>query len=319
MKVLQAVLALAVVGYACAAQADYPDRPLKMVVPYSAGGAADVQARLVSAKLGTLLGQQVVVENRPGASGTIGAAYVAHAPADGYTVLYDATAHAVNPAMYKALTYDTRRDFIPVSLVSLTPNLLVVPATSPAHTIQDLTQAARAKPGRVNYGSPGIGTAQYLAAELYAHGFGLKLTHVPYKGGAPALSDLMGGQIDMMFSNMAASSPLVRSGKLRALAVSARERVAGLPDVPTVAESGLAGYEMYEWNGIFLPAGTPSDIVNRLERAVHEAVNDPATKQKLSDLGAQPVGSSSSDFGAFVEREMKRSAQVLADAGIQAE
>ncbi|WP_454688698.1 tripartite tricarboxylate transporter substrate binding protein [Achromobacter aloeverae] len=319
MKILRNLLALAAAGYACVAAAHYPDRPLKMVVPYSAGGAADVQARLVSVKLGALLGQQVVVENRPGASGTIGAAYVAHAPADGYTVLYDATAHAVNPAMYKSLTYDTRRDFIAVSLVSLTPNLLVVPAASPLRTIQDLTQAARAKPGRVTYGSPGIGTAQYLAAELYAHGFGLKLTHVPYKGGAPALSDLMGGQIDMMFSNMAASSPLVRSGKLRALAVSARARVPGLPDVPTVAESGIPGYEMYEWNGVFLPAGVPADVAGTLERALHEAVNDPATRQKLADLGAEPVGSSSRDFAAFVDREMKRSAQVLAEAGIQAE
>ncbi|OZI37573.1 LacI family transcriptional regulator [Bordetella genomosp. 10] len=319
MKILRNLLALAAAGYACVAAAHYPDRPLKMVVPYSAGGAADVQARLVSVKLGALLGQQVVVENRPGASGTIGAAYVAHAPADGYTVLYDATAHAVNPAMYKSLTYDTRRDFIAVSLVSLTPNLLVVPAASPLRTIQDLTQAARARPGRVTYGSPGIGTAQYLAAELYAHGFGLKLTHVPYKGGAPALSDLMGGQIDMMFSNMAASSPLVRSGKLRALAVSARARVPGLPDVPTVAESGIPGYEMYEWNGVFLPAGVPADVAGTLERALHEAVNDPATRRKLADLGAEPVGSSSRDFAAFVDREMKRSAQVLAEAGIQAE
>ncbi|MFC4274008.1 tripartite tricarboxylate transporter substrate binding protein [Achromobacter aloeverae] len=317
MKTLQGLFALAAIGYACAATAQYPDRPLKMVVPYSAGGAADVQARLVSAKLGALLSQQVVVENRPGASGTIGAAYVAHAPADGYTVLYDATAHAVNPAMYKSLTYDTRRDFMPVSLVSLTPNLLVVPAASPARTIQDLTQAARAKPGHVTYGSPGIGTAQYLAAELYAHGYGLKLTHVPYKGGAPALSDLMGGQIDMMFSNMAASSPLVRSGKLRALAVSARSRVAALPDVPTVAESGIAGYEMYEWNGVFLPAGTPAAVASRLEQAVRQAVNDPATRQKLTELGAEPVGSSAHDFAEFVDREMKRSAQVLADAGIQ--
>jgi len=319
MKVLRKLFALAAIGYGCTALAQYPDHPLTMVVPYSAGGAADVQARLVSAKLGTLLGQQVVVENKPGASGTIGAAYVARASPDGYTVLYDATAHAVNPAMYKSLSYDTKKDFIPVSLVSLTPNLLVVPASSPAQTIQDLTQAARAKPGHVNYGSPGLGTAQYLAAELYAHGFGLKLTHVPYKGGAPALSDLMGGQIDMMFSNTAASGPLVRSGKLRALAISSRTRASGFPDVPTVAESGIAGYEMYEWNGIFLPAGTPPAVVSRLEKAVHEAVNDPVTKQKLADLGAEPVGSSSRDFGEFVDREMKRSAEVLKQAGIQAE
>ncbi|WP_251862974.1 tripartite tricarboxylate transporter substrate binding protein [Achromobacter sp. Marseille-Q4962] len=297
------------------AAAQYPEKPVKLVVPYSAGGAADAQARLVAVKLAARLGQPVVVENRPGASGTIGAASVARAPADGYTLLYDATAFAINPALYKSLSYDPRRDFRPIALVSLTPNLLVVPSQAPYRRVDDLAAAARA--GHLTYATPGQGTAQHIAAASFSQGRGLTLTHIPYKGGAPALTDLMGGQVDMMFSNMAASYPLVKGGKLRALAVTSRERVPELPDVPTVAETGLADYAVYEWNGIFSPAGLPADVAARVEEAVHATLRDPGLRRSLAELGAQPVGSTAAEFNAFLDGEMRRAAQVLADAGIR--
>jgi tripartite-type tricarboxylate transporter receptor subunit TctC len=318
MKWFRIIPAVVSMALAQVAHAAYPDHPVKLVVPYSAGGAADAQARLLAVKLGARLGQSVIIENRPGASGTIGAAAVVHAPADGYTLLYDATAHAVNPVLYK-LSYDSKRDFLPISLVSLTPNLLVVRSESPYCTIADLTAAARKQPGRLTYATPGKGTAQHIAAALYAQDFGLQLTHVPYKGGAPGLTDLMGGQVDMMFSNMAASYPLVKSGKLRALAVSADKRVTALPDLPTVAESGAAGYQVYEWNGIFAPAGTPPEIAARIEKEVRAALQDPTLRRSLEDLGAQPVGSSAVEFGKFVDEEMQRAQHVLAASGIDKE
>lgn len=313
IRILPWVLALC----AGTAAAQYPDRPLKLVVPYSAGGAADAQARLVAQKLGARLGQTVVVENKPGASGTIGAASVAHAPADGYTLLYDATAFAINPSLYKKLSYDSRRDFIPISLVSLTPNLLVVPAKAPYQSIDDLTAAARK--GHLTFGTPGQGTAQHIAAAWYAQGNKLDLTHVPYKGGAPALTDLMGGQIDMMFSNMAASYPLVKSGKLRALAVTSPQRVDALPELPTIAERGVPGYAVYEWNGVLAPAGVPADVAARIEQEMRATLQDPALRRSLQELGAQPVGSSSAEFQTFLDEQMEQSAHILTEAGIHKE
>lgn len=313
IRILPAVLAFCT----GAAAAQYPDRPLKLVVPYSAGGAADAQARLVAQKLGARLGQTVVVENKPGASGTIGAANVAHAAADGYTLLYDATAFAINPSLYKKLSYDSRKDFQPISLVSLTPNLLVVPAQAPYQRIDDLTTAARM--GHLTFGTPGQGTAQHIAAAWYAQGNKLELTHVPYKGGAPALTDLMGGQIDMMFSNMAASYPLVKSGKLRALAVTSPKRVDALPDLPTVAESGVPQYAVFEWNGVLAPAGVPADVAARLEQELRATLDDPALRHSLQELGAQPVGSTAAEFRTFLDEQMERSAHILAEAGIHKE
>lgn len=319
MKILCVVVGAILALFTQAAIAEYPDHAIRLIVPYSAGGAADTQARLVAAGLGARLGQPIVVENHPGASGTIGAAFVAHASADGYTLLYDATAFAVNPTLYKSLPYDSKRDLRPISLISLTPNLLVVRADSPYHGIADLTVAARSKPGRMTFGSSGQGTAQHVAAALFAQGFGLKLVHVPYKGGAPALADLMGGQIDMMFSNMSASYPLVRGGKLRALAVSSKNRVPELPDVPTVAESGLPGYEVYEWNGMFAPSGVPDEIARKVETAVQATLQDPSVRSRLTALGAQPIGSSAQEFGKFVDHEMSRAKQILNESGIKSE
>lgn len=312
-NILPAILLLC----AGSALADYPERPVKLVVPYSAGGAADAQARLVAQKLSARLGQSVIVENKPGASGTIGAASVAHATADGYTLLYDATAFAINPSLYRKLSYDSKRDFQPLSLISLTPNLLVVPARAPYQTVAELISAARGK--HLTFGTPGQGTAQHIAAAWFAQGNKLELTHIPYKGGAPALTDLMGGQIDLMFSNMAASYPLVKAGKLRALASTSADRIAALPDLPTVAESGVPNYAVYEWNGVLAPAGLPPAVAGHIEQALRATLQDPALRASLQDLGAQPVGSSAAEFDKFIDQQMQRSARILAEAGIQKE
>lgn len=302
-----------------AAPAAYPDRPIRLVVPYPAGGAADTVARTLAAPLGAKLGQTIVVDNRPGASGVIGAGAVAKAAPDGYTLLLDATAHSVNPSLQARLPYDTVKDFAPISLVVLVPNLLVVPPNSPFNSPKDIVTAAKATPGKLTYASAGPGTAQHLAAELFRQQSGLNLLHVPYKGGAPALSDLMGGQVDMMFSNMAASYPLVAGKKLKVLATTGTKRSAALPDTPTLAESGLPGYQVYEWNGLFAPAGTPQAIVDRLSALTREVLNSPEVSKRLAAIGAEPAGSRPEDFRKFVEGETAKWAKVIKQGSIRAE
>ena len=313
-------LALAVCAFGLAsagASGAYPEKPLKIIVPYSAGGAADTTARLIGQKLAERLKQPVVVENKPGASGTIGAASVATAPADGYTLLLDATGHTTNPSLFAKLPYDTARDFIPISLVTRIPALLVVPAASPLKSVQDLIKAARAKPGKLTYASAGNGGAQHLAAELFAQAQKLELVHVPYKGGAPALTDLIGGQVDMMFSAVSASGPHVKGGKLRALATTGIKPTPGFSELPTVAASGAPGFEVYEWNGLFAPKGTPAPVVERLEKEVRAIVAQPDVQQKLADLGAEPMGSSATDFAAFLKSETTKWSKVIKDANIK--
>jgi len=302
-----------------AAPAAYPDRPIRLVVPYPAGGAADTVARTLAAPLGAKLGQTIVVDNRPGASGVIGAGAVAKAAPDGYTLLLDATAHSVNPSLQARLPYDTVKDFAPISLVVLVPNLLVVPPNSPFESPKAIVNAAKAKPGKLTYASAGPGTAQHLAAELFRQQSGLNLLHVPYKGGAPALSDLMGGQVDMMFSNMAASYPLVAGKKLKVLATTGTKRSAALPDTPTIAESGLPGYQVYEWNGLFAPAGTPQAIVDRLSALTREVLNSPEVSKRLAAIGAEPADSRPEDFRKFVEGETAKWAKVIKQGSIRAE
>ena len=313
-------LALAVCAFGLAsagASGAYPEKPLKIIVPYSAGGAADTTARLIGQKLAERLKQPVVVENKPGASGTIGAASVATAPADGYTLLLDATGHTTNPSLFAKLPYDTARDFIPISLVTRIPALLVVPAASPLKSVQDVVKAARAKPGKLTYASAGSGGAQHLAAELFAQVHKLELVHVPYKGGAPALTALIGGQVDMMFSAVSASGPHVKGGKLRALATTGIKPTPGFSELPTVAASGAPGFEVYEWNGLFAPKGTPAPVVERLEKEVRAIVAQPDVQQKLADLGAEPMGSSATDFAAFLKSETTKWSKVIKDANIK--
>lgn len=299
------------------AQGTWPDKPLKLVVPYPAGGNADNTARLLATQLGQRLGQQVVVDNRPGGSGTIGAAAVAKAPADGYTLLLDATAFTVNPSLFPKLSFDAAKDFAPISLVLQVPLLMVVPTASPFQSVADVTKAAKARPGHLTYASAGNGGAQHLAGELFKQGQKVAITHIPYRGGAPALTDLIGGQVDVMFSATTASGPFVKSSKLRALAISAPRRVEGWEAVPTVAESGVPGFQVSEWNGLFAPAGTPRPVLERLEAETRAIVASPEMKKRFAELGVQGVGSSAQEFSDFLKTETTKWAQVIRTSGIR--
>jgi tripartite-type tricarboxylate transporter receptor subunit TctC len=314
IKTFLAGLATAV---ACAAHAEWPDKPVKLVVPYAPGGAADALARVVAGELGTRLKQQVIVENKAGAGGTIGAQAVAQSAPDGYTFLYDATSFTVNPSLFAKLNFDYGRDFVPVGMVARVPTLLVVPANSPVNSVADLVQRARANPGKTNYASAGNGGAAHLSAELFEQGFKLGLVHVPYKGGAPALTDLAGGQVDMMFSAITASGPLVKAGKLKAIATAFDRRIESMPQLPTVAESGLPGFSAYEWNAIWAPAATPGAIVKRMEAELREALTQPAVRQRLSEMGALPASGGAKELGDFVRTETAKWAGVIKAAQIK--
>ncbi|VTU45507.1 tripartite tricarboxylate transporter substrate binding protein [Variovorax sp. PBL-E5] len=299
------------------AQNAWPHRSIRLVVPYPAGGNADSTARLLAAQLSERLQQQVIVDNRPGGGGTIGAGLVAKAPADGYTLLLDATAFTVNPSLFPKLAYEPAKDFAPISQVTRVPMLLVVPTASPLRSVADLIRSARAAPGKLSYASAGNGGAQHLAGELFKQGAKLSMTHIPYRGGAPALTDLVGGQVDLMFSATSASGPFVKSGKLRALAITSAARVPEWPHLPTVAESGVPGFEVNEWNGLFAPAGTPKAVLDLLETETRAALRTAELQRRLSELGVQPVGSSSQAFARFVESESSRWAGVIKASGIR--
>lgn len=310
MKSLKTYLLAACACVAMAAHAAFPERPITIVVPYAPGGAADAVARVIASRMGTKLGGSVIVDNKAGASGTIGASYVAKAQADGYTMLYDATPYSINPHLFPKMPYAANA-LQPLSLVLLAPNMLIVPANSPFKNVGELIAKAKAQPGKLNFASGGSGTVQRLASELFRQKLGLDMVHVPYKSGGPAIADTMGGQVDFMFSTIAASYPLVASGKLRALAVSSPERSKRLPDVPTVAEAAIPGYEAYEWNGMFVPAGTPAPIAAQLQKALVEVLQEDEVKQRLADLGAQPIGSTPAEFAAFLKKEDAKWGEVV--------
>ncbi|AVS74222.1 tripartite tricarboxylate transporter substrate binding protein [Paracidovorax cattleyae] len=292
------------------AHAAFPERPVTIVVPYAPGGAADAVARVIATRMGAKLGTSVIVDNKAGASGTIGASFVAKAPADGYTMLYDATPYSINPHLFPRMPYAASA-LQPLSLVLLAPNVLIVKADSPLKNVGDLIARAKAQPGKINFASGGSGTVQRLAAELFRQRLGLDMVHVPYKSGGPAIADVMGGQVDFMFGTVAATYPLVTGGKLRALAVSAPERSKRLPDVPTVAEAAIPGYEAYEWNGMFLPAGTPAPVAAQLQQALAEVLKEDEVRQRLTDLGAQPIGSTPAEFAIFLKKEEAKWGEVV--------
>ncbi|WP_313624321.1 tripartite tricarboxylate transporter substrate binding protein [Achromobacter sp.] len=285
--------------------ADYPSQAITVVVPYSAGGGADNAARIIAQGMGEVLGQSVVIENKGGASGSIGAAFVARAKADGYTVLYDASAFSINPVLRK-LPYDAKKDFIPVSQAVSVPNILVAAPGSAFNTLPDFIKAAQASPNRYTYASYGPGSLAQMAGELLKKDAKIEAVHVPYKGGAPAIVDVMGGQVDVYFANAASSLNYVTTGKLKALAVSSAKRMPELPNVPTVAEAGMSDFDVVEWNGFFLPAGTPPEVVAKLQDVIQKTLQRPETREKLGKLGLTPVGSSSADFTKFVSDEQTR-------------
>ena len=298
----------------------YPSRPIRFVVPFAAGaGVLDIMARIVSQHLGTGIGQQVVVDNRPGAGGNVGAEIAAKAAPDGYTMLMGNTALVVSPYLFAKLPFDPLTDFVPVTQVNSAPLLLVVHPSLPVKSVAELVAYAKARPGQLNYGSGGIGTTPFLATELFKSLAGIDVVHVPYKGGAPALADLVAGQLSFMIENVPGTLPLVKDGKLRALAITSRQRLALVPEVPTMIEAGVAGYEMIGWNGIFLPKGTPAEITTRLSTDLMKVLGSAEMKEQLGKLGAEPVGSTPQQFGAFVQAESQRWGKIIKDLGIKPE
>lgn len=298
----------------------WPSRPIRFVVPFAAGaGVLDIMARLVGQHLGTSLGQQVVVDNRPGAGGNVGAEIAAKAAPDGYTILMGNTALVVSPYLYARLPFDPLGDLVPVTQVNSAPLLLVVHPSLPVKSVAELVAYAKAQPGKLNYGSGGVGTTPFLATELFKSLAGIDVVHVPYKGGAPALADLVAGQLSFMIENVPGTLPFVKDGKLRALAITSRQRLALVPDVPTMIEGGVPGYEMIGWNGIFVPKGTPAEVVTRLGADLARILRTAEVKEQMARLGAVPVGSTPAEFAAFVQAESQRWGKIIKDLGIKPE
>ena len=305
------------------AQAAWPNKPVRIVVPFPAGGTTDILARAIAPELQRVFGQTFIVDNKPGAGGNSGAAEVAKSPADGYTLLMGTVGtHAINPSLYPRMPYDHIKDFAPITLVAGVPNVVVInPASAQKYGIQsiaDLARAARANPGRLNVASSGNGTSIHLAAELFKSMTGSFMLHLPYRGSGPALIDLMSGNVDLMFDNLPSSLPHIKSGKLKALAVTSTERSAVLPDVPSVAEAGgaaLKGYEASSWFGLLAPAGTPTEVVNRLQQETAKAMATPAIRERLQSQGAIPGGMPPADFVSFIEAETRKWAQVVKSSG----
>jgi tripartite-type tricarboxylate transporter receptor subunit TctC len=295
--------------------ADYPDRPIRIVVPFAAGGATDVIARLVGQRAGADLGQPVVVENKAGANGNIGAAAVARATPDGYTILMATSAHAINATLYPKLDYSLTRDFAALSNLASVPLVLVVNPNVPARTLPEFVAHARARGDAINVGSGGVGTAAHLAAEQFNTVNGTRMQHIAYKGGALAQTDLMGGQIQAMFANLPEVLPQIQAGKLRPLAIAARSRRASLPDVPTFAEAGMPQVDARSWFGLFAPAGTPAPVVARLSAALAKAVADGAVRSRLEELGADPIGDTHEAFQKFVAQDVPRWGELVKRSG----
>lgn len=313
-----AVLAMSgftVVPLAASAADHFPDRPITMVVPYPPGGPTDTVSRLVAAEMSKTIGQSVVVENKPGASGMIGADLVARAKPDGYTFLANASLHVINPYLYKSMRYDAFKDFAPITQLADVPLVLVVPASSSVRSVQDLVKLGQTQP--LNFGSAGTASAQQLAGESFKVRSGLTMQHVPYKGSAPALTDLVGGQIQLMFDSMPSAMPFIKSGKLRAIAVTTPRRVDELADVPTMDESGFPGFDISTWYGLWAPAGTPPEVVAKLSQHAARALQQPGLKAQYAGLGAKPVGSDPHAFARFTEAEGKKWLDIVTAARIQ--
>jgi tripartite-type tricarboxylate transporter receptor subunit TctC len=289
----------------------YPTKPVRMIVPYAAGGGVDILARVMAGKLTERLGRQVIVENRPGAGTIIGSDAVARAAADGYTLLFTNAALAASPALHDKLPYDTLKAFAPIAVVAGSYSVLVVHPSLPAKTVRQLVALAKAKPGQLNYASGGVGSAIHLAMELFENAAGIDVVHIPYKGAAPALADVVGGQVLMMFATPPASIGYIRAGRLRALGVTSLGRLAILPGVPTIAESGYPGFEANNWYGVLAPAGTPDAIVSRLNADVDAVLAMPDTKERIASLGAEPGGGTPAQFGDRIRKEVAKWAKVL--------
>ena len=316
-RILQRILFAALIAIAaCASAQTYPSKPIRFVVPFPPGGTTDILAREVGDRLSVSLGQAVVVDNRPGAAGNIGADLVAKSAADGYTLLMATVGtHAINASLYSKIPYNHLKDFAPVVLVAGVPNVLVVTPSLPVNSVADLIKLAKEKPGQINFASSGSGTSIHLSGELFKTMAGVDMTHIPYKGSAPALVDLIGGQVQVMFDNLPSSLPQIKAGKLRAIAVTSAQRAAALPDVPTIAESGLPGFEASAWFGIVVPAGTPPAVVSRINADVNQWLRTPEAADKLRGQGAIAVGGTPEQFAAHIRAETEKWAKVVKASG----
>jgi tripartite-type tricarboxylate transporter receptor subunit TctC len=318
--VLAGALAAAALAFgalvAPAAAQGFPSKPVKLVIPFPPGGSLDNVGRLLAQKLSESWGQQVVIENKPGAGGNIGADAVAKSPADGYTVVMGAlSTHAVNPSLYKTMPYDAVRDFAPLSLVATTPNVLIVKAGMPIASVKDLVAYAKANPGKTNFGSGSNGSAGHLAGELFKLETGTDVMHIPYKGGAPALQALLAGDTQFMFDNLANAMAQVKGGTVRAIAVTTAQRSKLAPDLPTMAEASLPGFDISTWFGLMAPAGTPPEVVARWNEGIGKALNSPDVREKMLAQGAEPAPMTPTEFAAFIARERDKYARIVKASG----
>ncbi|SIR13273.1 tripartite tricarboxylate transporter substrate binding protein [Pseudacidovorax sp. RU35E] len=324
IRTTAAAAALATAGLPALAQGSWPTgKAITYLVPFPAGGTTDTVGRLIAQKLGPVLGTSVVIDNRGGAGGSIGSEIASRAPADGFMLLGGTiSSHAINVSLYPRIGYDPVKSFAPVTLIGTNPVVLVVPANSPYKNLQDVLNASKAKSGGLSSASAGTGTSQHLALELLAYKSGVKFTHVPYKGSGPAIQDVIGGQVDMMFDTTVVAGPHIQSGKLRAIAVTSAKRLGSMPDVPTVAESGVAGlkdFEVVSWQAIFVPAGTPAPVVDRLHKEIRTILAEPEMQERLKSLGMEPADMTTAQIANFQKAEVQKWAQVIKAANIKAE
>lgn len=298
----------------------YPARAVRMIVPFPPGGPNDILGRVVAQKASESLGQQIIVDNRGGAGGIIGTEAAAKAAPDGYTLLLSGTAAlSINPSLHAKLPYDPVKDFAPISLLATAPSILIVHPALPVKTVKEFIALAKRKPGALNYASAGIGTPPHLAGELFKSTAGINITHVPYKGGGPALTDLLAGQVELYFSGISSAIPLIKDGRVKAIAVTSAKRSSIMPEMPTIAESGLPGYEVGNWYAILGPAGLPREIVSRVNTEIVKALKSPDTRRRVLELGADPVGSSPEQLAIHMKAEIAKWAKVIKAAGIKAE
>jgi tripartite-type tricarboxylate transporter receptor subunit TctC len=314
---LGAVVALATGNSVLAA--DYPDRPVRVIVTFPAGGGTDIVARMIFQKVAERMGASFVIDNRGGAGGTIGTELAAKAPADGYTIVVVSGSHTINPALYKKLAYDAVRDFAPVTMLVTGPGVLVVHPSLPARNVKELIAIAKSRPGQLLYASPGNGTPPHLAAELFKSMAGIDIVHVPYKGNAQAMTDLIAGQESLSFPTGPSAMPHVHTKRLRALGVTSAKRATGLPDIPTIAEGGLPGYDASAWYGVLAPAGTPSPIVAKLQSEIQVAMRAPDIVDKLSAQGLEPAPNNADEFARFIAAELAKWSKIIGAAGIKVE
>jgi tripartite-type tricarboxylate transporter receptor subunit TctC len=313
-----AALAVAMADGSAMAQA-WPNKPVTLIVPFPAGGTTDVLARALAEKLTVGLGQTVIVESKPGAGATLGADHVAKAKADGYTLLVGAVHHTIASSVYKKLPYDFQKDLAPITTIAMVPNVLVVNATTPAKNVADLVAMLKAKPGDYTYGSNGNGTAQHLIGTQFQNITGAQLVHVPYKGSGPLATDLLGGQVTMSFDTVTPVLQHIKSGKLRALAVTTAKRSSALPDVPTLDEAGLKGFDIGTWFGVLAPAATPKDIVARLNTEMVKVIQSPEFRKRMDEIGAEPIGNGTDQMAQQIKRETEKFAKLVSDAKVTIE